>query len=852
MSKLFINGKEIEADGKKRLMDVLRDDCHLKSVKDGCSEGACGTCTVIADGRAVKTCVRRAESFEGAHILTAEGLSDYEKQVYVYAFSTAGAVQCGFCTPGMVMCAKALLDRNPKPTKVEIAAAIRGNYCRCTGYKKIVEAIELAGKILCGELELSEVNTENKMGANYRRVDAEEKILGTGEYCDDVEIEGMVYAGAVRSKYPRARILSIDTQKAMELEGVIACITAEDMPKNGHKQVGHIIKDWDVLMGVGEITHFLGDAIVLVVAETEEILEQAKALVSIEYEELEPVTCPKEAMAEGAPLLHPSGNICSEQHLRRGDVEEALKNAAYVVSEHFETPVQEHAYLEPECSIAMPLGEDEYFVYSSDQSTHSVREELAYMMGIPEEKIVVENKLVGGGFGGREDAVCQPLALLAAYVTRRVCKVKFSRDESMLCHPKRHAFSIDLTLACDKEGHIVAMREKNVADTGAYASLCGPVLQRACIHASGPYHFHNIEIDGIATYTNNPPGGAYRGFGVLQTCFAIETCLNMLAKKAGISEWEIRYRNAVRPGDSLPNGQIADASTGLVETLLAVKDVFESNPYAGIACAIKNAGVGIGLKDMGRVKLKVKDNKVHIYSGATCIGQGLATVLVQMLGESSGVASEDIIYHNPNTREAPDSGCTSGSRQTLVTGEAMKRAGEKLREALKETPLSKLNGTEYYGEYYAKTDPMGTPVEHPISHVAYSYATQVCILNEDGTVKKIVAAHEVGKAVNPKMVEGQIEGGVVMSLGYALTEKYVVDHGYLKTKLGTYGLFRADKVPEIESIIIEKEGVDKAYGAIGIGEVVSIPTAPAISAAYQKWDGEIRHSLPLQNTPYSK
>lgn len=852
MSRLYVNGKEIEVDGSRRLTDILRKDCHLKSVKDGCSQGACGTCTVVIDGKTVKSCVQKAEKFDGAHIITVEGLSDFEKSVYVYAFSTAGAVQCGFCTPGMVMCAKALLDKNPTPNKVEIAAAIRGNYCRCTGYKKIVEAIEIAAEILRGDRELPDVNTKNKMGECYRRVDAEEKILGTGQYCDDVEIDGMVYASAVRSKYPRAKILSIDTSDAMKLEGVIACITADDMPKGGHKQVGHIIQDWDVLMGVGEITHFLGDAIVLVVAEQEEILEQAKALVKIEYEELQPVTCPAEAMAEGAPLLHPAGNICNEQHLRRGNVDEALAAAAFVVSEHFETPVQEHAYLEPECSIAMPLGEDHYFVYSSDQSPHSVREELSYMMGLPKENIIVENKLVGGGFGGREDAVCQPLALLAAYVTRRVCKVKFSRDESLLCHPKRHAFSIDLTLACDKEGHIVAMREKNIADTGAYASLCGPVLQRACIHASGPYNFHNIEIDGIATYTNNPPAGAYRGFGVLQTCFAIETCLNMLAKKVGISEWEIRYRNAVRPGDSLPNGQIADESTGLVETLLAVKDEFESHPYVGIACAIKNAGVGIGLKDIGRVKLKIQNNKVHIYSGATCIGQGLATVLVQMLGEASGVLSEDIVYHNPNTDEAPDSGCTSGSRQTLVTGEAMKRAGEQLREALEHAPLSKLNGTEYYGEYYAKTDPMGTPVEHPISHVAYSYATQVCILNEDGTVKKMIAAHEVGKAVNPKMVEGQIEGGVVMSLGYALTEKYVVDHGYLKTKFGNYGLFRADKVPEIESIIIEKAGVDKAYGAIGIGEVVSIPTAPAISAAYQKLDGEIRHSLPLEHTPYSR
>ena len=412
MSRLYINGKKMEVDDNRRLMDILRQDCHLKSVKDGCSQGACGTCTVVIDGKTVKSCVQKAKKFDGAHIITVEGLSDFEKDVYVYAFSTAGAVQCGFCTPGMVMCAKALLDKNPNPNKVEIAAAIRGNYCRCTGYKKIVEAIQMAAEIFRGEKDLPEVNTRNKMGETYRRVDAEEKILGTGQYCDDVEIDGMVYASAVRSKYPRARILSIDTSEAMKLEGVIACITADDMPKEGHKQVGHIIQDWDVLMGIGDVTHFLGDAIVIVVAETQEILEKAKALVKIGYEELKPVTCPAEAMAENAPLLHPAGNICNEQHLRRGNVDEALKKAAFVVTEHFETPVQEHAYLEPECSIAMPLGKDHYFVYSSDQSPHSVREELAYMMGLPKENIIVENKLVGGGFGGREDAVASPLPYL--------------------------------------------------------------------------------------------------------------------------------------------------------------------------------------------------------------------------------------------------------------------------------------------------------------------------------------------------------------------------------------------------------------------------------------------------------
>jgi selenium-dependent xanthine dehydrogenase len=851
MVKIIVNGKEVEVEnGKRKLMDVLRNDCHLKSVKDGCSEGACGTCTVIVDGKTTKTCVQTVDRFEGKSIVTVEGLNEYEKKVYTYAFATAGAVQCGFCTPGMVMCAKALLDVDLRPDRVKIAAAIRGNLCRCTGYKKIIDAIELAASIMRGETELGAMNTDAHIGQNYRRVDAEEKVLGTGQYVDDVEIDGMVHASAVRTKYPRAKILSIDTSKAEALEGVLACITVDQMP--ARTKVGHIKKDWDVLRGVGDITRYIGDAIVLVVAETEEILEEAKKLVEIEYEELVPITKAKDAIAPDAPLIHEDGNICNEEHMNRGNVEEAIKNAAFVVTEHFETPVQEHAYLEPEAAIAMPFGEDGYFIYSSDQGAHSIREECAYMMDLPEEKIVVENKLVGGGFGGREDALAQPLALLAAAITKRVVKVKFSRKESLMVHPKRHAFSIDITLACDKDGKLVAMKEYNLADTGAYASLAGPVLQRACIHASGPYNFHNIQIDGVSAYTNNPPAGAYRGFGVLQTCFAIETCLNMLAKKVGISEWEIRYRNAVRPGDELPNGQIADASTGIVETLLAVKDVFENNKYVGIGCAIKNAGVGVGLLDYGRCVVRVKDGKAHIHSGATGIGQGLSTVFVQMLCESSGLSDEYIVYHLPNTAESPDSGTTSGSRQTTVTGEAVKRAGEKLREALKDHTLEELEGTEYFGEYFAKTDKMGTPVPHPVSHVAYSYATQVCVLNEDGTVQKIVAAHEIGRAVNPKMVEGQIEGGVVMSLGYALTEKYVTENGYVKTTLGNYGLFRADKVPPIESIIIEKEGVDKAYGAIGMGEIVSIPTAPAISAAYAKLDGQIRYSLPLQNTAYSR
>ena len=518
---------------------------------------------------------------------------------------------------------------------------------------------------------------------------------------------------------------------------------------------------------------------------------------------------------------------------------------------HYETPWTEHAFLEPECAVAMPF-DDGVFIYSSDQGTYDTQHECCIMLGLPPEKVIVENKLVGGGFGGKEDVSVQHHAALLAYLTKRIVKVKLSRQESIVVHPKRHPMWMDITTACDENGYLTAMKAVVVSDTGAYASLGGPVLQRACTHAAGPYNFQVIDIDGKAVYTNNPPAGAFRGFGVTQTCFGSERNLDLLAEKVGISPWEIRYRNAIRPGQVLPNGQIADPSTGVAETLEAVKEVYESEPYAGIACAMKNAGVGVGLPDWGRCRLLVKDGKVEIHAGASCIGQGLGTVLTQVVSETTGFGIEKIVYCRPNTANSPDSGTTSGSRQTLITGEAAKRACEKLMEDLKDSSLEELEGRDYVGEYLAKTDKMGSDVPNPVSHVAYGYATQVCVLNEDGTIKKVVAAHDVGKAVNPISVEGQIEGGVVMSLGYALTEQYEIKDGYPVSRYGTLGLFKADKTPDVVPIIVEKPGVDVGYGAIGIGEITSIPTAPAVAGAYYKWSGDFQTKLPLVNTPYEK
>ena len=431
-------------------------------------------------------------------------------------------------------------------------------------------------------------------------------------------------------------------------------------------------------------------------------------------------------------------------------------------------------------------------------------------------------------------------------------KVKLSRAESLLIHPKRHPMEMEFTLGCDENGIIQGVKAGVVADTGAYASLGGPVLERACTHAAGPYNYQNFEIDGWAWYTNNPPAGAFRGFGVTQTCFCIESLLNRMADVVGISPWEIRYRNAIRPGQELPNGQIVDESTGLVETLEAVKPYYEKAGFAGLACAMKNAGVGVGIPDTGRVRLTVEGGKVHIFAGASCIGQGLGTVLTQMICDRTGLPHEAVVYERSNTYSAPDSGTTSGSRQTLFTGEACRRACEGLKAALEEGGLDSLNGREFCGEYLGRTDPLGADVPNPVSHIAYGYATQVCILDEDGKLRQIVAAHDVGKAVNPLSVEGQIEGGVVMSMGYALTERYPLTDCKPNVKFGTLGLFRANQVPEIVPIIVEKEGLNVACGAIGIGEITSIPTAPAIADAYFRYDGKRRTALPLEGTPYAK
>ena len=848
MATFTVNGKTVTVEKNQKLLRFLRDTLRLTSVKDGCSEGACGTCTVLIDGKPTRACIPQTDKLEGKTIVTVEGLTDFEKEVYTYAFGHAGAVQCGFCIPGMVMCAKGLLDVNQNPTREEAAFAIRNNICRCTGYVKIIDAILLAAELF-REGKVPEDSTDWSLGQRVPRVDVKEKVTGTGQYPDDIYLDGMIYGSAVRSQYPRARVLAIHTEEAKALPGVVGVFTAADIP--GNNKVGHLKKDWDTMIAVGDITHYLGDAICLVAAETPEILAQAKALVKVDYEELPMVRSPREAMLPDAPLVHKEGNLLAHKHIQRGNPAMAIAKSKHILTQRFSTPWTEHAFLEPECAVAYP-DEDGVMVLSTDQGAYDTQHEIMGMLGLSAEKVKVRNCLVGGGFGGKEDVTVQHHAALIAYLTKRPVKVKLTRAESILIHPKRHPMEMEFALGCDENGIIQGVVAEVIADTGAYASLGGPVLERACTHAAGPYNYQNFEIDGWAYYTNNPPAGAFRGFGVTQTCFCIETLLNQMAHIVGITPLEIRYRNAIRPGQELPNGQIVDDSTGLVETLEAVKPYVDAHKYVGLACAMKNAGVGVGIPDTGRVRLVVQGGKLHILAGASCIGQGLGTVLTQMVCDQTGISPQNIVYERSNTYHSPDSGTTSGSRQTLFTGEACRRACQDLKKALKGKTLTDMEGQEFYGEYLGKTDPLGADVPNPVSHIAYGYATQVCILNEEGKIEQIVAAHDVGKAVNPLSIEGQIEGGVVMSMGYALTERYPLDNCKPTAKYGTLGLLRANQIPEITPIIVEKQGLNVACGAIGIGEITSIPTAPAIADAYFRYDGRLRTSLPLENTPYTR
>ncbi len=852
MYSINVNGVNYEAAHDKKLLSFLRDDLHLTATKDGCSEGVCGTCTVLVDGKKTRACIVPLSKLEGKKVLTVEGIDPEEMKVYEHCFAEAGAVQCGFCIPGMVISAKSLLDENLEPTRADVKAAIKGNLCRCTGYQKIEDAILMAAEFFREKKAIPPAPKSLHMNEHAKRIDAAEKVNGTGLFADDLEFEGMLYAKPVYSKYPRARVDRIDVSRALEHPDCVEVLTKKDVPCN---KIGHIKQDWDVMMGEGDVTRYMGNVMAIIATNKKDKLEEIASLVEVDYTELEPITNPYDALKGDAPLIHPDGNVMSRANLVRGNADQAISNSKYVVTRKYKTTWQEHGFMEPECAVALPEGDDGLLIYTTSQSIYDVQRECSAMLQIPPEKVHCRAPLVGGGFGGKEDMSVQQYAALMAWYTKKPVKVKFTRQESLAFHVKRHPMEMEFTTACDENGILTGMKGIIIADTGAYASLGGPVLHRACTHAAGPYNYQNIDIFGMSVYTNNVPSGAFRGFGVTQSCFATEMNINLLAEMVGIDPWEIRRRNAIKPGDVLPNGQTADPNTNMAACLDAVKDVYYGNKYAGIACGFKNSGTGMGKSDVGRVLLSVEEGKVHIRTSASCMGQGIGQMVLTEICHVTDLDPAVFVFENADTVRTPDSGTSTASRQTVVTGEAARRAGAKLAEALAGKSIADLEGQEFFGEYSVQTDPLGAIKENPISHVSYSYGTQVIILNDEGKITKAVSAFDVGTPVNIQSVEGQIEGGMVMGIGYGVTEKLDMENGVLKSKFGTIGFMRADAAPELEVILCEPAEEDKlpySLGAKGCGELCMIPTAPACAHAYYRYDGKFRQSIPLEDTPYRK
>jgi len=855
-----LNGKTVTVEPRagESLLETLRERCGIRSLKDGCSpQGQCGCCLALIDGSAKVTCAMTATSAAGREILTLEGLPDTDRHLFARAFAAAAGVQCGFCIPGIALRAKYLLDRHPSPSRDDIAQAIDVHLCRCTGYKKIVDAIELMARGRRGEAIPAPV-ADGGVGARLARYDAIRSVLGERPFVDDLDRPGLLHGALRLSDHPRARVRRIDTSRAKALPGVVAVVTAADVP--GQRWYGLIEQDWPGFVAEGEEVRCVGDVVAAVAALDRHSAREAAALVDVEYDVLPAVLDPVASIAPGAPQVNPKhANLLSRSTICRGDADAALAASAHVVGGTWQTQRIEHLYLEPESALAEPLADGRLHLYTQGQGIFDDRRQVAAFLARSEDEIFVELVPNGGAFGGKEDMSVQAQTALLAQATGRPVKLTLSREESIRLHPKRHPIRMEYTVGCDADGRLTAVKARMIGDSGAYASVGAKVLERAAGHGCGPYRVPNVDIESVAAYTNNPPCGAMRGFGANQAHFAIEGCMDLLAKKTALDPWEIRWRNAVEVGDVFSTGQVLEKSVGIKKTLAAIKPHYDraraEGRAVGIACGLKNSGIGNGAKEWGKARLVVEpDGTVSIYNGYTEMGQGLLTVLVQFAAEVTGLPAACFRPKVDSTYQLA-CGQTTGSRATLFGGRAVTSAAAKLRADLDAgLRLANLVGRVYAADVLVDdTTELGAPVARIKTHTSFGYATQMCVLDDRGRVAKIVAAHDVGRAVNPSLCEGQIEGSIHMGLGYALTEELVCDNGMPVTfKLRDIGVLRARDMPEVEVILVEDPEPEGPFGAKGVGEIGLVPTAAAVAGALEAFDGIRRYTLPMKDSPASR
>lgn len=840
-----VNGEEVTVRADHpHLLAALREELGIISAKDGCApSGQCGCCTVLLAGRAVVSCQMALTRAEGKEVVTLEGLEPTERDRLARGFAATGALQCGFCTPGIVMRAKALIDqKGPALDRRTINGRLGAHLCRCTGYTKIVEAIEL---LASGE-PIPAVCRPGGVGKNGAKYEAMELSLGDRPYIDDLASPMMLHAAVRLTDHSRAEVLAIETGPAEEYPGVVRVITADDVP--GELRVGLIHKDWPVFIPVGGRTSYSGDILAMVVAQDVQTAREAADLIEIQYQVLPPISDPEQALASEDAVWGLDGNLLSRSVYKRGDVDQALEESAHTIHEVFRTQRVEHAFLEPESTVAVPLPNGDLHVYSGGQGVWDDRNQIASVLGMDSSRITVELVSNGGAFGGKEDMANQAQTALAAHLLGRSVKCTLTREQSLHIHPKRHPIRIELWAGCDTEGRLTAFKARMLGDSGPYASVGMKVLERAAGHASGPYVVDTIDVEALAVRTNNSVCGAFRGFGANQAQFAMEGVMDRLAEKVGISGWEIRARNVVDPGSLWGPGQIMDeGSRGARRCLEAVKPHYDraiaDGKAVGVGLGLKNSGLGNGFLEVSRAVVQFRpDGRVEVRHCWTEMGQGVHTVALQVAVEELGIDPDRIDVLVDTSREL-GAGQTTGSRGTLMAAGAVADACRVALEGGCEP------GVDYYGVWKVDwTNSLSEGVENPIIHSAFGYASQLVIADPNtGKVEKVVAAHDVGKAVNPVLCEGQIEGAVHMGLGYALTEDFPCDEDSKPTNmtLRSLGIIRAKDMPEVEVILVEVPQPDSPYGIKGVGEIGLVPTAGAVAAALYQVDGVWRNQLPF-------
>lgn len=828
------------------LLQYLRDVEGIISVKDGCSgQGACGACLVEMNGKPALSCKTRMKKAAHARIVTIEGFEPGLKELLGKAFVKKGAVQCGFCTPGFISRTRLLLTENADPSREQVVKALGFNLCRCTGYVKIVDAVLCAARKIRHGQGIA-LPGPGGLGQEVPKYMAYERAVGESGFTADLKFDGMLYGALKFSDHPRARVLNIDCREAAKLSGVVRVFTAKDIP--GRRHTGIIVRDWPVMVREGEVTRYVGDVLAGVAAVDEKTAREAVRMISVEYEVMEALTDMTRA-GKSPVKVHETGNLLYEVAYQRGEnPDQVIQDSDFVVSRTYRTQPVDHGYLETEAAVALPEGRDAVRVYVQSQAVYEDRREIARILGLPEEKVIITLVPCGGAFGGKEDLTVQAHAAVFCRHLGKPVMVRLSREESIRMHPKKHPMILEYTLGCDRNGMLTGLSARITGDAGAYASLSAQVLDRAAGHATGAFHVPSVDVRARAYYTNNIPCGAMRGFGVNQATFAMEGAVDELCETGGFDPWQFRYDNALKEGSRTATGQVLTQGVGLRETLLAVKDDFKNARYAGIAMGLKNVGYGNGIPDESEVEIEITEGPaIVIHHGWTEMGQGVDTVAVQMMYEATGIDDAVEVRVICSTDSEAHGGATTASRGTFLLGNAIIRAARALKEDLKTHSLYELQGKKYKGKWICDwTNKPGTR-EETVTHMAYGYATQVVILDEAGMVRKVVAAHDGGRVINPLMFEGQIEGAVVMGLGYALSENVRLEHGYPKnSKLAGLGIPRIKQTPQIIVKSVEVRDPVGPFGAKGIGEIGCVPTAAAVAGALYRFDKVRRFELPMK------